>query len=72
MSMDGFWILWSPQGETNPKVKFLIYEDAMSTAETMAKRHFPQPFYVCKAESVAVAKDRPVSITKLSTPRRPK
>lgn len=47
--MTTFWILWSPEGDTPPRVRFGTEEGAKASAAKMAADHYPSTFYVMKA-----------------------
>jgi hypothetical protein len=57
-----FWILWNPNGKTNPRVTFKTQKEAMDAAAKMVERNPDQRFYWCRVEGYAsLAPPAPVS-----------
>lgn len=48
-----FYLVWSPGGKTPPSVCYSCYEAALEAAESMARQHRSQNFYVVRALSVS-------------------
>lgn len=55
--METFFIIYSPEGETPPKVTHATHKEALGIAHNMAKLHPGQTFFVMKSASRPVAKD---------------
>lgn len=49
-----FWILWSPEGTTPPRVTFDTREAALAQAEAMARQHRGNRFFVMEAKSLSM------------------
>lgn len=45
-----FWIVWSPSGPTNPRVRHDSREEAERVAREMAVRHPGSRFFACRAD----------------------
>jgi hypothetical protein len=58
-----FYIIWSPQGPTPPRVTFDRRWAAERVKDSMANRYPGQDFYVMKAKSHSVTKSRAEQIT---------
>ena len=48
-----FWLVWSPEGPTEPKMRYSRQGAARYAARMMAKKHPGQTFFVLKAKIVA-------------------
>ena len=48
---ENFYILWQPESDLPPKVKFYDRDEAQRAADLMAKKH-NAPFYVMKADAL--------------------
>lgn len=49
--MKTFWILWNPEGETPPRVRFATEEGAKETAEKLQTRIGVGTMYVMEAKT---------------------
>ena len=58
-----FYLVWSPQGPTPPRVTHESYGPAACAANDMARQHPGQDFYVLKALTHIVKTE--VSVTRL-------
>lgn len=47
------YIIWNPDGQTPPRVRFPRREDAQREAERLAQTHAGAQFYVCALVSVS-------------------
>ncbi len=61
-----FYIVWSPTGPSNPRVRHHSFLGALRAAEDMSRQHQSQEFYVMRACSVS--KMVSVATTKLDPP----
>ena len=59
---DELFIVWSPKGLSNPRVKHNNYAQACEAAEGMARRHEKQEFIVMRACTGFEVKPDPVQI----------
>lgn len=67
--MKPFWILWSPQGKTPPRVKFPTEKQALRIAEKMAAEHPGSEFFVLL--TVARSVRREVTTERFDPPPQP-
>lgn len=59
-----FWILWQPNSNKPPTVKFHNYTEAEKAASTMATAH-GVPFYVMRASALVEPVLAPIKVTAL-------
>ncbi len=50
---ESFYIVWSPTGPSNPRVRHEDYAGALKAAEDMSRLHQSQEFFVMRACSVS-------------------
>lgn len=53
--MKRFWILWSPQSQQPPKVRYFSESKAREVAQWAARQNPGRDFYVCRAGDVATS-----------------
>ncbi len=62
--MKSFYLIWNPDANMPPRVRFETLEEAKKIAKEMVERHKAQ-FFVLKATSLAEPAPMPVKVTTL-------
>lgn len=60
-----FWIVYSPTGSSPPRIRHTSREDALVAAESMARQHPNQEFFVM--EAMTLSRSVTVQTVKLET-----
>ena len=61
-----FYILWNPESDRRPQVKFETKAEAEKVAQEMADRHRPAKFYVMECVGVAGVEQAPVKLRRFA------